>query len=95
MVRPGFASAEYSSKSGKQQMHMDHGHDWLMFADSDVIVATIEHAMPNDLPGPRELGCAYFDATACQFTGHAWSFEACFGPDVESSLVQDYVWTVG
>jgi hypothetical protein len=92
----GLATEAFSAKSNKQSVSMDHDHEWLMFADGDVFVHTIEqgYVPPNDEAGPRQDRSAYFYATACQFTGQPWSFEACFGPDVEAALVQEYAWTV-
>lgn len=92
----GVASDDFSVKSGRKRVFMDHNHEWLMFADDDVSVHTIKQGLsaPNHDSGPRQERSAYFDATACQFTGQPWSFEACFGPDVEAALVQEYAWTV-
>lgn len=93
----GVATEEFSMRSGRPHVHMHHSHDWLMFADVDVSVRTIRQgreAIPNADPGPRQERSAYFDATACQFTGQPWSFQACFGPDVDAALVQDGVWTI-
>ena len=93
----GLASKDFSDRSGRPHISMHHVHDWLLIADSDVLVRTIKQgreAMPNDKPGPRQERSAYFDATACQFTGQPWSFEECLGPEVEVALVQDSVWVV-
>ena len=92
----GVATEVFSAKSNRLPVLMDHDHDWLLFADAAVFVHTIEHGYvsPNEEAGPRQDQSAYFDATACQFTGQPWSFEACFGPEVEAALVQEYAWMV-
>lgn len=93
----GVATEEFSMRSGRPHVSMHHSHDWILFADADVSVRTIKQGrepMPNADPGPQQERSAYFDATGCQFTGRPWSFEACFGPDVEAALVQDGVWIV-
>lgn len=92
----GVASEAFSAMSGRPRVFRDHAHDWLMFADADVFVHTIKNGLspPNNDTGPRQEGSAYFDVAACQFTGEAWSFEACFGSDVEAALIQEKVWTI-
>lgn len=93
----GLATMDFSIKIGRPHVFRDHDHNWLLIADADVFVRTITDDTPeppNDDPGPRQARSAYFDATSCQFTGRPWSFEGCFGSVVESSLVQERVWTV-
>lgn len=92
----GVATEAFSARSGRPRVFRDHNHDWLMFADADVFVHTIKNGLPppNNDAGPRQVRSAYFDVAACQFTGRAWSFEACFGPEVEAALIQEKVWTI-
>lgn len=93
----GLATREFSLKIERSHVFRDHAHNWLLITDADVFVHTIMDDTPeppNNNPGPRQERSAYFDATACQFTGQPWSFEGCFGSVVEGSLVQERVWTI-